>query len=335
MPLYLSPYIGLGTKVNPFRPVGLDTLGSSAIDIRIDATRADGNGIGFALLWLPTGSTNPQGSIKIADDYGDQLTSQQRTRLNNRTGLDFGSDTSIQDAIETIMFREDFLTWKRLRPARGIYEVWLGSSIGKRKWINLPAIAGGSISDNFNRANETPISSPWTQLAGSGSTINLASNAMTHASVGDTFYYYSNGAGWNADQTSEFNYATLFTDSDWGPAVRIGSNGFSGYWYNRFNAGAFQGPVKMVSGSFTQIANSYSAASTGNTYRISVVGSTIRCYNAGVEDAASPATDSSLTTAGNGAGVFIYNTGGSVDNFLATGEITSGGSTVNWIRYVG
>ena len=325
MSLFLSPYIGAGTKLDPYRPVGLDVPGASAIDIRLDPTRADGNGIGFALLWVPGGIPDPAGAIKLADDYGDLLTNQQRNRLNQWTGLDFGVDTTIQDAIETILLRADAILWKQLRPTNGMYEAWLGSGSGKRKWVDLPVLAGGSISDNFNRANETPVASPWTQLAGSTGTINLASNAVTKASAGDTFYYYAHPGGWSAGQSSEFLYASSITGNDWGPAVRVGASGFSGYWYSQHVGGSGSREInKYVAGTFSLVELVTGTSSVGTRYKIDANGSTIRYYDGGVENASSPVTDTSLSTSGNGAGLFLYDTGGSLDDFLATGELSAG-----------
>lgn len=327
MALFLSPYSGTGVHRNPFRPTGLDQPGVSAIDIRLDPTTANGGGVGFALLWVPSGIPDPVGAIKLADDYGDLLTNQQRNRLNQRTGLDFGADTTIQDAISTIMLRADTLNWKRLRPANGIYECWLGSGSGKRDWIGLPAIAGGSLSDSFNRANETPIASPWTKLTGSAGNVNLSSNAVVKSGVGDYYAYYSNASGWNADQTSEIRSGTAATTfCDAGVAVRVGSSGLSGYFVSIYSGGL--SVAKHVTGTYSSI-ESFTSSSVANStlYKISAVGSTIRYYTAGVEDANSPATDTSLSTAGNGAGFFMYD--GSVvsygmDDWTGTGEITAG-----------
>lgn len=326
MALFLSPYIGSGIRDDPFRPRGLEQPGSSAIDLRVDCTRADGGGLRFALLWLPVGIPDPLGSIKLADDHGERATTIMKNLVTTRFGVDLSRDATIQDIVETILLRPDNGHWHRLRPANGRLEAWLGSGTGKRRWIDNPVVAGGSISDNFNRADETPVASPWTQLSGSGSTINLVSNAITHASVGDTFYYYSNASGWNADQTSEWLYASAVTDKDWGPAVRIGANGFSGYW----SALYYSNPTisKYVAGAYSVIEESGLVGSVGHTYKLSAVGSTIRYYDNAVEAANSPVTDTSLATAGDGAGAFMYQTGGSIDDFVGTGEIASAGGSL-------
>lgn len=325
MALFLSPYIGQGTKADPFRPRGLDQPGSSAIDIRLDPTRADGKGIPYALLWLPSGIPDPTGAKKLADDYGESVSALIKTLSNTKLGLDFSRDSTIQDIVETILLRPDRDGWKSLRPAKGIYECWLGSGSGKRDWIGLPSVAGGSITDNFNRANESPVAAPWTKN-GTGSNLNLTSNALAKPLSGDDVFYYYSGS-WNNDQSSQVLYVSAFTDDDWGPAVRIGSGGtLNGYFYDQYNGGRVL--LKWVSGSLSVIESPSGATATGVPYKLDVAGSTIRYYDNGVEHANSPATDTSLTS--GSPGVFVYGPGGSLDDFLATGEVASGGGSLSY-----
>lgn len=317
MALFLSPYVGAGTKADPFRPQGLDEPGASAVDIRLDPTTVDGGGIGWALLWVPSGIPDPSGAIKLADDYGDLLTNPLRNQLNTRLGLDFGPDATIQDAVETIMLRADTLRWKRIRPTRGRIEVWLGSGGGKRLWVNLPVLAGGAILDDFNRADETPIAAPWTAQASSPGTMNLSSNAVVGAGASDAFYYYARAGGWNVDHSSEFVYAASVILGDWAPAIRAESDGLSCYTFEQLTSQRSIG--KFVAGSFSVVENVSGTASVGVAYRISAAGSTIRYYEDGVEHAGSPATDTSLSTAGSGPGIVLYQSGGGFDNFIGAG----------------
>ena len=53
MAFYLAPYIGAGTRDDPFRPRGSDQPGWSAIDLRPDPSRLDGGGLSACLLFLP------------------------------------------------------------------------------------------------------------------------------------------------------------------------------------------------------------------------------------------------------------------------------------------
>ena len=317
MPYFLSPYIGAGIRSNPFRPTGSDQAGWSAIDLRADkGVTLDGGGFKYALLWLPPGTTEAPALIKIGLVMLETVTTQIKNAiLTKAPGLNFTADVTLQDIFESMLVSPPAGWWNAIRPANGRMGAWLGG----QRLVDFPVVAGGSISDAFTRANETPIAAPWTVLAGSTGTINLATNAITKNGAGDCFYYYSAAAGWNADQSSQFLYATTITENDWGPAVRIGSNGFSGYWYGQYSIGS-RAIKKFVAGAFTNVEAASGATATGVPYKIDVSGSTISYYDNGGANANSPATDSSLTTAGNGAGLFLYNTGGSLDDFLATGE---------------
>jgi hypothetical protein len=332
MPYYLTPYTGAGTHDNPFRPSGSDQAGWSAIDLRADkGVTLDGGGFGYALLWLPPGSTDPIGSRTLVLDKLEAITNANRNFLATRTGIDFSQDVTFQDIVESLLVTGRAGWWNTLRPALGRMEAWLGGE----RIIDFPVIAGGSITDSFTRANETPLATPWTyQTGGSGSTVNLSSNVVTRGAgaAGDTFYYYANGAGWDADQTCEINdgAGNPVTGDDWGPAVRVGSSGLSGYLYSQYSV--TRGAGKVVSGTYSVVESATGATSRGTAYKISAVGSTLRYYDAGTENASSPATDTSLTTAGNGAGWFQYDTQGSLDNFTGTGEITAGGRTTKNTR---
>jgi len=268
-------------------------------------------------LWLPPGTTEDPALIKIGLDKLETVTTQIKNAiLTKAPGLNFTDDVTLQDIFESMLVSPPAGWWNAIRPANGRMEAWLGG----QRIVDFPVVAGGSISDDFNRANETPIATPFTVQPSSTGTINLATNAITKNGAGDCFYYYNNAAGWNADQSSQFLYATTITTSDWGPAVRIGSNGFSGYCYNSFTGGAVL--VKFVTGNFTAIESAAAGAVAGQTVKTDVAGSTLTYSRNGTPDANSPGTDTSLTTAGNGAGVFIYETGGSLDDFLATGEVS-------------
>lgn len=327
MSLFLSPYIGAGTKSDAFRPRGADIPEASAIDIRLDCTKVDGGGVGFALVWVASGQPSPIGAIKLADDYGETVSALIRNQVSNRLGVDVSRDATIQDVVETVMLRPDVsgvTTWKQLRPSNARYECWLGSGSGKRRWVDLPVIAGGAISDTFTRSNETPLASPWTNV--NGSTCTLASNTLVKtAGFDESIYYYSHGAGWNADQTAEFSYVTAISNDDWGPAVRVASSAATAYFFGLYSAAP--SIYKVVAGTTTLVQSLTVTGTTGNTYKIGVVGSTIRAYENGIEVTGSPGTDSSITGAGGGAGFYYYYPNGALDNFSATGEITAGTST--------
>lgn len=317
MALFLSPYSGAGTKEDPFRPQGIDQPGVSAIDIRLDPTVADGGGIGWALMWVPVGLPDVRGGIKIADDHGETTTALTKGGMNTRLGLDFTGDVTIQDVVETILLRPDTFRWKQLRPANGRIEAWLGSGRGKMRWVDMPVVAGGSITDNFNRGDENPVAAPWGPSLGETDTIALSSNALTGTAATGAYTAYFLPGGWLADHSTQITYASAVTINDWAPAVRLGSDGLSAYRWEQWTSG--RQIRKTVAGSSSTIEATSGSSSVGTVYKLNVAGSTIRYYENGSEHADSPATDSSLVTAGDGPGIILYQSGGAFDDWVGTG----------------
>lgn len=66
-------------------------------------------------------------------------------------------------------------------------------------------------SDNFNRANETPIASPWATTIGGGA--NLATNALTSVSTIDKRSHYT--GAWADDHESSGTVGNLATSSQY------------------------------------------------------------------------------------------------------------------------
>jgi hypothetical protein len=325
MPYYLAPYVGSGTRNDPFRPVGSDQPGWSAIDLRADkGVTVDGGGWGFALLYLPPGIPTPARAIKLADDLQETVALTTRQFFTLRLPLDFSKDQTIQDVCSTLLLAPPQGWWNPLQPSKGRLEAWIGSDQGKIAIVQQPVIAGGTLSDNFNRANESPLAAPWQQMTGSATHLNLVSNAVSSPGpAGTTTYAYQAPSGWTADQSSEWLYASAITSNDWAPAVRC-DHGLTAYTYEQFLDS--RGIVKIISGSFTLIESVSGNASVGGSYKLAVSGSTLRYYDNGSEHVDSPATDTSITGAGVGAGVVYYQAGGSLDNWIGTGEVVAGGS---------
>lgn len=327
MPLYLSHYTGTAKHGHrswrdAYRPIGSDQPGWSNYDLRADggATK-DGSGFKYSLLWLPEGTTPAPGLFKLGTHPDEPLSPRVHRLMRNLVMLrEFVRARTLKDLVFSLVCDPPNHGWNFAR------QLWLGGPSGKKElWANLPAVAGGSVSDSFSGGDANPVAAPWTRDAGTD-TFKVLTGVLTKVGGGgDTFYYYSNGGGWNADQTSQFKYASAITNNDWGPAVRIGSGGggLAAYFYE-------QGPhsiYKYVAGTPTLIeVGAAPGTAVGSTYKISIVGSTISYFDDAVENTNSPASDAALTTAGNGAGVGMFNTGGGVDDFLATGEITAASS---------
>lgn len=319
MPYYVSRYVGSGTLRDPWKPAIWGSAFARCIDLRPDATQ--GNGVAFCDCDL---DISGPGFQKIADAKIEKLSALVNRRLYQELLVsERPIGTVLQDTIRDLLVNPPRGAWKPLTRARGVLEIWMGGRLFWADGTPLPPL-GGTINDSFTRADEAPVAAPWIELAGSTGQVDLVSNALTRPDAGDLFLYHNNnGGGWNADQSAKWTMATSIPNNDWGAAVRIGSSGFSGYFYTPFSAGSV---LKFVAGSITGVETSSSGGgmSAGQTRKIDVQGSTIRYYNnADAEDANSPVTDTSLSTAGNGAGCFIFESGGSLDDAVLTGEISA------------
>lgn len=320
MPFYLCEYIGDGTRAVPFRPALYDEApGCSAIDIRPDASRLDGGGLNAALVFCPLDLAGPKW-IKLGLDKLEHLSAARIQAIYTKLKIAArNAGARLDDILADLLITPPANGWNRLLPNRGFFEIWLGPRADKLLF-KMATIGGGAV-DTFTRPNENPIASPWTKLTGGTGTVQLLSNAMTAVDAGDKFYFYS-GAVTSADQTCQFLYSSAIDNDDWGPACRIGVSGFSGYWLNLYAAG--QAMSKFVAGSYTNVEAYTITVTTGTTYKVTAFGSTLSGFKGATEVTGSPSTDTSLATAGNGVGLFIFNINGSVDDFDG-GDLGGGG----------
>lgn len=312
MPYYLAPYVGAGTKADPYRPRGSNQPGWKAIDLRPDASAVHGGGLNACLLYLPAHDPDVQLEL-LADELTETLSGGRLARVRTRLGLPDLEQAEFSLVIARILLRPPVNGWKRLLATRGRYLVFLNGLVA-----DLPVVQAAT--DNFNRADETPLGAPWAELAGSTGDVNLVSNAVQKSgSDGDLFVYYS-GASTSADQFSQATQVTGPTADDWGPAVRIGADGFSGYVNVAFEDG--EQIFKIVAGSFTQLLLHNDPVANGDTVRIEAEGSSVRGFINGAPNTGSPVTDTSLTTAGNGPGLLFFTSGGAIDDW-AGGDLAA------------
>lgn len=296
MPYYLAPYQGAGTTVDPFRPLGSDQPGWSAIDLRPDPSVIGGR----CLLYLPVADANAA-LRKLADAKEELIGTSNRDAL--RTALNSPSlpNATFVDTAKELLVRPPVGAWKRLQAVGDRYEIYLGGLL----W-EAPVVSAAS--DDFNRANETPLASPWSQAGTTGPTVNLTSNVIVASANGDQFWKYA-GAAVTASQYSQTTKPTG-TDPDEGPACRITGTDVTGY-FAEMAGGA--GILKHVAASASVVqAYTYTVAD-GDTIRLEVEGSTLRMYQNGVVK--SPAgTDTSIAGPGD-VGVFFFESGTQQDNW--------------------
>lgn len=168
-------------------------------------------------------------------------------------------------------------------------------------------------SDDFNRANETPVASPWESVIGGG--INLSGNLLLGTASTAKASRYNSGT-WGDDQrvdavigglSASANYAELYVRlTSGGNGYKVYTDGTSGGCaICRVDAGS-EVVLQIVTGlTFTN----------GDTAGIGVSGTTLTVYKNNVAQTPT-ATDSTYTTGGlPGAGSYGAAT---IDDWTAT-----------------
>lgn len=327
--LYLAPYVSTidyagRTKWLPRGVAGIDGWARLPLHEKGKSPGVDDR----CLVWTPDASPIVgEGSrvSQISADKGEGLSRTVATRLEADLAVSLADDHDGAAMLKRLLFGRQETRWNGVIPTHdNRKQVWLNGVLWAEETVERSRELGIDPTDDFNRANETPIAAPWTQQSGSGGTINLASNAVTAGSAADKFYYYS-GATATANQFSQWVSNSSVTNDDWGPAVRIGENGFSGYWFSQYTAGSEE-ILCYDGGSFSSIlALDISNLTNGQTVYIEANGSSITCKKNGAT-VMGPTTDTLLTAAGNGVGVFLYQTGGAIDTWQG-GDIGGAAAT--------
>lgn len=320
--LHLAPIIGTGKRADPFRPRGVDGMrgGWGMLDLRDDASKPGG----WCYLWTNDKLTLERGTVRIGCDPLEAMTRSAVYDTRSRLGVCTQGRRLLRDMLAKLLFWRwlrwgNVSRWNPVQPENwtGLREIWMCGKLWAWTRARPKCCPDLDPSDTFIRSNETPLAGNWARLTGSTNNINLASNTIASSAAGDKFYYYTNGAN-HADQWSEIRQNSQVTNDDWGPAVRVGASGFSGYWVagtvpSGFAKSQFN---KFVSGSYTEIASAdKTRQANGDILRTTIAGSTLSGSVNGTANSNSPQTDTSLTTAGNGIGVFIYDTGGGLNNW--------------------
>lgn len=171
--------------------------------------------------------------------------------------------------------------------------------------------------DDFDRADESPLASPWISGPAGFSNLTLTNGGVRGAATsGDGAAYFA--ATWPADQWSEARLAALGTRGDGGVAVRLGATGQTGYVFSVGGGGAWYALGKFVNGAFTGLVSGTLTFQPGDLLRLEAAGDTIRAYRNGT--LVRSVIDNSIPD-GN-AGLFIYDDdpGFALDNWVGGGS---------------
>jgi len=172
-------------------------------------------------------------------------------------------------------------------------------------------------SDNFNRANESPLTSPWATESGF-SGIYLASNAVKAAGANTSSFSRYDSGTWDPDQWAEVTYGTVDADTG-GPAVRMTGSG-NGYFVT-FNSGLLK--VFRASGFIAVGTQPAVSVTTGDVVRLEINGTSLEVFKNTVS--VWTATDSGI--ASGKPGIFSYDGTTTMDNFNAEDVNGAGGGT--------
>src|ERR1700722_18046595 len=271
--------------------------------------------------WVGTGTSGPTYTVggTIAGLTGTAV-------LENNAGNDLSTSTNGAFTFSTALAAgAAYNVTVKTNPSGQLYTVTNPSgTIAAANVTNVSIscvtqTAGGSVSDNFNRANGT-LGAGWTDMSDGGMAISSQVVVGTKSSYSGDI---RTGETYLSNQSSQIEVtSTQLSGGQWiGAAVRAQNAGqnlyLRLYFWNNGNPELML--FKRISGSFTQLGSSsfQGALAAGTQLNLSVSGSTLTFSQNGV--ARITATDTSLT--GGAPGIMAYGapTG---DNWVGTG--TSG-----------
>ena len=301
---YLTRYVGKGSDVDPFRPLGADDAASwSAIDLR----PAGAVIAGYALLAVPVRNDLP-GQTYLGDDSKGTIGALTKVAIETTLLVTLAATTLDALVAELLLVhgKTDGMKWLPLTPIHlGLYEIWLGGLL-----YSAAAIKGGAtITESFNTA-DSDILGPtlsWTELSGDWDVVSNQAKCLTNGV-----------ARADSDLASDDVYAQVEiptpSASGDGPICRKDDSATLTFYHARLNSVPQAQLFKFVAGTATQLGATVGITRAApDTVKVEADGSTIKCYYNGAEKIS--ATDTAIT-ANTRAGIRGFRNG-IVDNFEA------------------
>lgn len=159
------------------------------------------------------------------------------------------------------------------------------------------------VSDNFNRANENPLASPWSDFGASAVDFKLVSNSVTPTSlISDDAQMSLTSITWPNDQYCQVKVTVTGTSAGAGGGLAVrcaaGAKTFYRVVVNKA-ASANVEVAKFVAGAFTSLGTRTTTWVDGDTLQMRIVGTSIYVYQNGIQLGAL-ITDSALTSGNAG-----------------------------------
>ena len=182
-----------------------------------------------------------------------------------------------------------------------------------------------SVSDNFTRANASPISGGNWSVPSSATGLQIVSNNLGVIGVNQVNMEYYSAVTWPNDQSSQVTFVSGSGTTAAGPTVRqqaAGANNYNGV--EQTGAGNYV-IEKMASGSNTILLTISQSPVNGDVIKLTVTGTTLQLLINGICVSTCTVTDSTYSS-GN-AGIFMYGPGSSNPKVGTwVGTASSGGS---------
>lgn len=174
-----------------------------------------------------------------------------------------------------------------------------------RRFPGSPIAASGPItlaSDNFNRADETPMVGNWTANTNFANRLNLTGNVVKDPDNTDDASSIYNAVVWPANQWSQCavtcEETSVGTGMGYGPAVRCQSGSQGRYFLTVNHAATLNLNLFKINGGGTQLGSYTVTYVAGQTVRLEIAGTTLSVYYNGVFIAS--VTDSDFATGSAG-----------------------------------
>jgi len=169
----------------------------------------------------------------------------------------------------------------------------------------MPSGYTAQATDNFNRANETPMAGNWSTVTGEGA-FNLSSNAAIPNSLGSDCATRYSGRAWTDDQSSVAKITAGNDGATTGTGVLVRAASGARTYYGVMistSAGANNVLFRRVAGAFTQLGVAFNSGGAawvnGDELELQVEG---------------PSTAANLTVYKNGTSIFTHTDNSSISS---------------------
>ena len=303
MPLYLAPYIGSGTRVDSWRPLGSHQPGWSAIRLLAEGETSQ---TARCLLWLPAADSNAR-LEKLADALDESVSLAAKGTVRTALRLPKVDAPTIDEMIAEILLFPPVNGWKPLFPNRaGKLEIILDRRV---IWQQSVIRGGATATEDFSAALDT---GKWEIGGGDwGDLVRNASNRgrATGTGADSAMRLITPAIGDDQYAQEEYYHADAGLEAA-GTLVRMASGTDESAYLGMADEGAGAQPAVIFETnslfSFsTLVDNATASYASGDTIRTEAEGTTIRFLKNGVQELT--VTDATIASGQPGAYIFTDN----------------------------